>query len=224
MRHKIYMEKLVALICHPLLWGSGVGAVFVWVAVMFMHNYNPLPSDEEMIAYFFEHKKELGRLVKYYREYDYSPPERPFYTAKWERLKNKAGVGGVDPIGLWYQNPYTVESAKYINALNRAPLSKRITPEQRFPSRKYGGLSISLKDNRYHRSAFAMQKEFYFIPVVPKVSDGMLWFPVGLDGKLKEGYRALPSLNAIPEHWEVGDCVYRQIEPHWFIRMCHLAL
>lgn len=94
MRYKAYVEKFVVVVRRPLLWAPGVGAFFVWAAVLFIQSYNPLPSDEEMIAYFFEHKKELGRLVKYYREYDYSPPERPFYTAKWERLKDKAGVGG----------------------------------------------------------------------------------------------------------------------------------
>ncbi|MFB8828251.1 hypothetical protein ACE0DR_00350 [Azotobacter sp. CWF10] len=108
-------------------------------------------------------------------------------------------------------------------ALLKMPLSSRLTVEQKYPQRIYGGLSISLENEKYHNWVFGMQKEFYHIPVSPRVSEDFLWFPLDLKGSSK-GYRILKSLDGVPDQWEDGECLYRKVERHWFIRMCRLLI
>ena len=79
-------------------------------------------------------------------------------------------------------------------------------------------------------------KEYVFFPEVPRIENSMLLEPVDIVGKgfpgstfhKKEGvatkqdmYRVFPSLNHLPNNWKGFECVYRQIEAQWFIRMCN---
>jgi hypothetical protein len=80
-------------------------------------------------------------------------------------------------------------------------------------------------------------KEFVHMPEAPRVENGWLLNPPGVvspkifsDAQYYEKEnvyirqtrrRVLPTLNKRPENWEVYECVYRQLEPQWFLRMCN---
>ncbi len=66
-----------------------------------------------------------------------------------------------------------------------------------------------------------VSKEYLYIPASPKIEDALLQYPVTSTGNpTKKSDRVMSSLNAYPFIWKTGECVYRQIEPHWFIKMC----
>ena len=96
-----------------------------------------------------------------------------------------------------------------------------------------------MDDSSYRRNTLlfgVIWKDYYFFPEVPRVENGVLLGPLSIVGKglrgsrfhEKEGVattqdrdRVLPSLNSFPPDWKDFECVYRQIEPQWFIRMCN---
>jgi hypothetical protein len=85
---------------------------------------------------------------------------------------------------------------------------------------KYGGLAITLKDHRYVTAS--LSKTLLNFPEIPRIKDGVLIGP-GVDEKKQIDHpmfsRVLPSLNDyLPKK---GYCVLRQIEPQWFIDVCH---
>lgn len=98
--------------------------------------------------------------------------------------------------------------------------------------------------SRYYRNTLifgVIWKDYYFFPKTPRVENGELLGPLSIvTGKFpgaelhgykfheKEGVatvqdkdRVLLSLNRLPSHWKGFECVYRQIEPQWFLRLCN---
>jgi hypothetical protein len=41
---------------------------------------------------------------------------------------------------------------------------------------------------------------------------------------VKEKARIFSTLDTYPPNWIKGECVYRQFETHWFIRLCAAAV
>lgn len=199
-------------------------ATFAWRQI----SINPLPNDEEMIAHFKAHRAELEAVVESYREYTAPQDDPGRYwgdTPEAQALLNGAGIRYVNNVGaLWFPDPYSGETAKQAQVL-RKNMGKRVF--DLYP--KYSSLYVSPADQRYYRKSlryltdFAIWKDFYHIPEVPKIENGKLWYPVDVDGKLKSGRRIFTSLNDYPPEWKRGECVFRQLEAHWFIQMCRAA-
>lgn len=200
------------------------------VGFLYWAHYNPLLTDEEMIAHFNAHRADLEALVTSYREYN-----KPTYSnvPNWHKLPEtmalmeKAGVTRVKKLGpAWHPDPYSVEAAKkFIQDIKTGSL----------PSlRPYRTVGFWLQDPRRENDlafvlgSFGFQvifKDLVHIPVIPRIEKGMLWF--GIDpykGILDEGRRIFPTLNEYPPGWKKGECVLRQIAPQWFIRLCIAAV
>ena len=80
-------------------------------------------------------------------------------------------------------------------------------------------------------------KDYHFFPEAPRIENGILLGALqtagsGAHGAVfheKEGVatvhqftaRVLPTLNRLPRKWQDYECVYRRIEPQWFIGMCN---
>jgi hypothetical protein len=199
-----------------LLLGS---IVFYWFPM-------GLPSDGEMIAHFRAHRDEFEEVVRRYRNY---PTVRNSSHSKWmeegdtKALMDKAGIKYVDGGGhhVWLPNPYTLETAKKVDAIVRDPENKTFAIFD-----KYGALRIKLSpEERYFARnpprMVVVRKDYYHIPELPRIEDGWLLGPVNREGKHFFRTRVVASTNWFPLTWEwPSDCVLRPIEPHWFLRLC----
>lgn len=219
--------------------------------------WNPLPSDEEMIAHFQAHRADFEEIVRRYREY---PAKHGLKSTPWDWYKEgdttelliRAGIDRVKNGGdIWLPNPYSVETAIKIDRLF-ANYMKDIAP---FPfSDTHGDLVLepapqprTSRFNRFSQANFAygsISKSYYFFPEVPRIENGILQGPLKTDSGTmpgavfheKEGvwtwqfhYRVLSTLNRFPLCWQRRNAsyeynlypyrVYRQIEPHWFLKM-----
>ena len=228
------------------LWLPIIGALFYYSLWIF----NPLPSDEEMIENFKAHRADFVEAVRRYREYPRSPDKDSslwFKEGDTLELFKRAGIDSIDARGSWFPNPYSVETAIrhhrdilsgsiHINIINK---------------HKYGELRIQPATTpridhpdqgdyrKYYRNTLlfgVIWKDYYFFPEVPYIQDGILFGPINIVGKgflgsqfhpvkgvstIQSEARVLPSLNHLPSNWKGFECVYRQIEPQWFIRMCN---
>lgn len=65
-----------------------------------------------------------------------------------------------------------------------------------------------------------ISKAYFHIPAIPKVLPGKL-LTQGTGDSKQYFDRHMDSLDRYPENWRRGECVYRQIETHWFLRLCN---
>lgn len=179
---------------------------------------NLLPKDEELIAHFQAHRGEFEELVKRYREYE---PEQVGMHHLWKeqgdtpQLLKRAGVRWFSTArGYWFPDPYSQEDYE---ARRKALLEKY----QDMFEIKYGGIHITLEDSRYFTPSFS--KTLLHFSEAPHIKQGVLIYPGGDEQKQLENRYSNnvvhASLNdAIPE---TGYCALRQLEPQWFIDVCH---
>lgn len=197
--------------------------IVVVIAVgMFVAEYGPapfrvLPSDEEMIAHFHRHRADFERLIQIYRE-DPSLPNRfgmvSQPTPEMETITKRINVNW--PTSDWTvwlpPDPYSEEARRVTKALQ---LDRKIHRGD-VEGRKFSGVRIGyahLPVRRFDKNMPEVFKGYYYTPFAPQIENGMLKKPVG-------GEWSYPSLNTYPSRLITGDCVYRQFEPQWFIRMC----
>ena len=195
--------------------------ICVWASRSFF--INPLPSDEEFIAHFQKHRADIEELVRRYRQYE-PPPRQPHHLwasqGDTPEILSRAGISTVGYVSpTWLPNPYSLETAKYLDADARSGKGYAL-------AHKYGTIRIRYRDPRYERVLLRYMndgwKDLWFIPEVPRIQNGWLIVPPNANGVFPQGYRVLLSLNDFPPDWRKGDCVLRQIEPQWFIRMCRV--
>ena len=164
-------------------------------------------------------------------------------------LFRRAGIDEVESLAwqVWLPNPYSVQSALEVKRIveqndQRFP---GLTLWQRYGALKLSPATTPLiehprqQDHRRHwRTTLrygCVWKTYYFFPEEPRVEDGTLFWSAQTtylgdpNGQYyeKEGVtifniknRVLSSLNRFPDNWQQFDCVYRRIEPQWFIAMC----
>ncbi|MDE2599471.1 MAG: hypothetical protein KGL40_07595 [Rhodocyclaceae bacterium] len=222
--HGVMKARLI-----PAFVIAGAFAVSLGATYYFFWIWNPMISDEEMIADFQAHRADFEELVKRYREYPRSPDKD---TSLWFKdgdtleVYKRAGIGYIDYSALhpWLPNPYSVETGRLVDRLVKTAKSFDLFF-------KYGMLQLTpeakpiawLRDrHRLNTLVYAVVwKDYYFVPEVPKVEYGELLGPADSRGEYSFRARVLPSLNHFPSHWKDFECVYRQIEPQWFIRMCN---
>ncbi|MDZ4262556.1 MAG: hypothetical protein U1B30_09530 [Pseudomonadota bacterium] len=195
---------------------------------------NPLPSDEELIGNFQRHRADLETLIKAY----YSAPEPlPGQSrVQWDdslevqAIKQRAGVERVhQTMGYWPPEPYSVEWAK-----KKMQLIKANTRETDTAIRTMEALQVDMLDSRYSQrplrypADYHIWKSLLYIPALAQTHDSKLWPPVSARPRTFGRYeddaaRMLPNLTNYPQNWKKGECVYRQLDTHWFIRMCRAA-
>jgi hypothetical protein len=210
---------------------------------------NPLPRDEKMIAHFQTHRDEFEALVKNYQRYIPTVEKPVFENRENKMLMKKAAISRLRSAGAtWFPNPYSMEAAKQFEALSKQagikvlqfvhPYKSIGFDMEEYPLGKsnrnvllfWTGAELifehmsEIRGNNFLLLIFAfthgVSKEYLYIPEITKIEDGRLWYPITTSGNLKWSYRVFSSLNSYPPDWKVGECVYRQFESHWFIRMC----
>ncbi|MEJ2426216.1 MAG: hypothetical protein P8101_17500, partial [Candidatus Thiodiazotropha sp.] len=194
------------------------------VGYYFLVLRNPLPSDEEMIRTFQEHRSDIEELVRRYQVV--SPDPKIDHSTAWykdpdtRKLMKRVGLDSISfsSYGPWLPSPYSIETAKYTMELSRNAKDYDLFI-------KRGGLIVKLLPRLHFRSYnlkyFHIWKDFYFIPEIPRIENGKLLWPVDENGKYTVRRRVLSSLDDFPDNWKAYECVYKQIEPHWFLSMCN---
>jgi hypothetical protein len=184
---------------------------------------NPLPGDEDMIAHFQTHRSDIEELVRRYRNYSTDPKVDHslwFKEGNTQEIMRRASVdritqGSITP---WLPNPYSIETAKTITEEIKNGKGHVLFNKQ-------GALIMSFAPRQYYRASHLryvnIWKNFYFIPEPPRIEDGELLWPFNDDGDYFARRRTLPSLDHFPKNWKDYECVYRQIETHWFLSMCN---
>ncbi|MGH8603269.1 MAG: hypothetical protein ACREXR_11010 [Gammaproteobacteria bacterium] len=208
-------------------------AFSIWVLFF----VNPLPSDEELITHFQEHRQDIETLIQTY----YIAPEplpgqsRVQWDASSEvqAIKLRAGVGRIHQTkGYWTPDPYSFEWAD-----KKKQLIDANTRESATALRNMEALQVDMHDSRYFQRSFRYPLDYYiwksllYIPAVARTHDSKLWPGVSwntLAPQTPEQYeksadRLLPDLTNYPQDWKKGECVYRKLDTHWFIRMCRAA-
>ena len=207
----------------PTLWPHGLGDLgrqrLAAAAQSSRAPVRELPSDAEMIAHFQAHRAEFEKLVALYQKHgrhgnlQRGQPEYQEYTALLKRtdLSHLSWDGEI-----WLSDPYAMETA------NRAKTKDRF--------HAYAQHGVMLRVDRLiasPRVRALVWKDYFYVPVVPRVEHGELWWPADDKGKIYRKARVLRSLDDYPPEWvrtppkvDVGGCVYRRIEPQWFLRLC----
>lgn len=200
------------------------GLWYWWVYI-----YNPLISDEEMIAHFNEHREEFRELVRRYRYFEVMPG-MDASTGWLEESDTKELMDSISVYGVtylmssWPPDPYSEDRMERQSALRK---------ELGFSgyNRRYGLLKLRFLSgtrsrNRARENTFAygvIWKDFVFFPEPPWVEGGWMYFPKthpGDRGK-KRVNKVFQSLDVIPKDWRPYSCVYRRLEERWFLRMCN---
>jgi hypothetical protein len=203
---------LVLLVSSPVLL-----FLYVYFVPDFHYLFTSLPSDEEMIANFSQHRSDFERLAQIYRE-DLSVPTNnvgeleptPEIKAIMDRIKVTAVAG--DNV-LWMPpDPYSTDPA-FLR--EKAKLEARwYGPD----TRKFSGVFFSYSHERVIRLYYGddVVKGYYYVPFVPEIWDGRLWVPAHLmEG---QGFCA-ENLNTYPRGFGPANSAYRLIQPHWYILM-----
>ncbi|AFM24975.1 hypothetical protein [Desulfomonile tiedjei] len=185
--------------------------------------FRPLPSDEEMIANFQDHRTEFERLVWIYQQDSRVPVEfnSLIPTPEINTIMRRVNVSSVSADGYQWipPDPYSRD----------IDIIKRKSPKcfQRggylhydAQSRKLSGVLLGYTyGKKITIEGNLISKKYYYIPFVPKVTNRNLSFPT----TPMAGYnRITESLNNYPQEFGQYDCLYKQIEPHWFIVMCRI--
>jgi hypothetical protein len=209
------------------LWLPGIALALFY----YFWLWSPMPSDEEMIANFTAHREDFVEVVRRYRDYP-RPPDKD--TSFWFKegdtlaLYKLAGIERVDySTPVWLPNPYSLETNKKVAEERKKSKGFEL-------SHKYGALEITPvrtpriidtnQSNRYRWVGLTygvIWKDYYFFPEAPRIEHGLLLGPVNHQGDYSFRSRVLPSLNRLPFPWRDFECVYRQIEPQWFLRICN---
>jgi hypothetical protein len=150
----------------------------------------------------------------------------------WENLSDnkslmaKARVRRVIAGGAaWPPNPYSKEAVKqFEDALlaGKIPninLYSNIVVELFDEDKPERLAAVVLTSSGLH----VIFKRLVFMPGDVHIEEGQLWFPAHPFFGVIFKERLLPSLNTYPPNWNKSQCVYRQIEAHWFIAMCTAA-
>ena len=215
-----YSELLIATRANSI---KIVALVLITVAYYVAMVRNPLPSDEKMIAQFQNHRSDIEELIKRYRGY---PSGTEIDHSRWfregdaQKLLLKAGVDRISFSALqpWLPNPYTIKTAEKISREAKDAKSYALFY-------KYGALRISLLPRSNYRSwhlRYAhIWKDLYYIPEVPRIENNEILWPFDTKGKYSSRSRVLETLDDFPGGWKAFECVYREIEKNWLLRLCN---
>jgi len=175
--------------------------------------FRSIPSDEEMIDNFHENRADFEKLVQIYRE-DLSVPSDKMgcllptssLQTMMMRIKVRSGCGDGE---VWMPpNPYSLEP----DLLKSTAVQKARGGTQ---ARKFSGVMFDYSHSKVKTMRYlgSVHRGYYYTPFVPRIEGGVMRKPSGT-----ERMYAIPNSYPPIEYW--GECVYRQIEGHWFISFC----
>jgi hypothetical protein len=245
-RDPLWMKIAFHLVILGLILCLGTMFVFPMIVVSdlpigdIMAAFRFLPSDEAMIENFHKHRKDFDRLMQIYcaslTYFGVLEPTEP----EIKELMDRIGVQymGSDhviwscPDGNGRRDQYTFSRKSRLapQKLAAANMDVKLYPDKnhRSFSTKFKACSDWCKGKSngiifYQRHGPVLRlktrtrvaKQYYYIPGIPKTENSVLTGP----GAFRKG-PLCRTLNTYPSDFMCHDCVaYREIEPHWFIRL-----
>lgn len=208
-------------------WRVPIISILLISGLLYWWHYNPLPSDEEMIAHFHEHRTEIEDLVKRYRVCVTKVGTSCEGLPENQALMDKARVKRITDIApQWPPNPYSKEASKQFSDSLLAGKIPSLNP--------YSSISVELLDEDDPERHFAtvltangrflIFKRLIFIPEIVRIEGEILWLPAHPFFGVTEKMRIFQTLDEYPSNWIKGECVYRQFETHWFVHLCAAAV
>jgi len=190
-----------------------------------------LPRDQEMISHFKANRSKFDELVRLYQTDTRRVWRKekgnlqPFETDEYRRLLKEVGVDGLGSDDfVWLANPYNKD------AMSKA---KELNP---FSAFAHHGIFFNANRNKHRKLSPRLRamvwKAYFYVPVPPRVDGGRLWWPISpVDGEPTRSAPVFSSLDEFPAHWlntksgkPPWECVYRQVESQWFLKMCAYAV
>jgi len=185
-----------------------------------------LPSDESMIKHFHKHREDFEKMVKIFR-YDFSVPfDAPSQclipSPEVQSIMERSGIDALCADSDYWIPPDPYEKNARFNTKETSYRENRAIEfifERGYLRRMDGNFTL-------------VRKYYLYIPVIPitiderrtfKLSDGKEVYADGLLKRPIEIHFLYKSLSDYPSIFMPGECVYRRIEPQWFIGMCHLG-
>jgi hypothetical protein len=199
-------------------WTSiSLASLSLALAAWYVFVSQTLPSDEEMIAHFGNHRKEFEEVVQVYRMFAAaSKPEKPM--PRWddaESVQKLMRAAKIDHIAtgrhVWFPNSYEVDSHQKVRELVAQGGLEALNP--------YFSLLIFISGKEYfHYSPLFGEyyKAYYHIPQPTRKRDGKLLSPT----HNAEWERISESTDVYPWVGEPGRCVLRSIAVHWYVAVC----
>ena len=180
-----------------------------------------------MIAHFQGNRAQIEELTNSFRRFEPTDEVR-IWSEIPENIEKMeaAGIKRIKSLGpMWFPDPYSVEGAKQF--------FEKIERERGIKGYMYQSIGVELVNDERPRTSFAhvlvssgvqtIFKELIYYPEVPKIENGKLWWPVSRSGETW-GVRIFSTLNDYPPDWKRGECVFREIDTHWFLVMCTAAI
>ncbi|PPC91964.1 MAG: hypothetical protein CTY34_01620 [Methylobacter sp.] len=196
-------------------------ALLIALIIVWAH-HNPFSTDEEMIAYFQAHRGEIETLVKSYREYTRNLDEEDIWREipSNKLLMDKIGIIDIyEKSPVWFPNPYSKEAEHQFNSDIEA---KKFLQSDLRP---YSTIGVDTDPNRIalvllSSGVHYISKNIEYFPEEPLIVENNILWPVRSDGLVHTMSRLVPNLNSYPDDWKRLECVYRQIDTHWYLSMC----
>jgi hypothetical protein len=178
---------------------------------------DPLVSDEMMIENFKNNRAAFQELVASY----YKDGQRAIVWRDMPRVIELKQITGVEQIingpSHWLENPYSPEAAEKLEKM----LDEKLWDQ--LHERKSLIIKMPVADGYGEYPLYSVNKwkDYFYFPVDPMIENNRLVRPRKLNGPAKfQGDEVFDSLNSFPRG--ENDCALRKIEPHWFIRRCHI--
>jgi hypothetical protein len=186
-------------------------------ALGFIARSDSLVSDEKMIENFKNNRAAFQELVASY----YKDGQKQIIWRATPRVIELKRITGVEDIadgpGYWFENPYSPEAAEKVKKMHDEKLWAQ------FKDRKSLIITMPVADGygKYPLYTVNKWKGYFYYPVDPMIERNRLVLPRRINGPAKfQGDEVLDSLNSFPRG--KNGCALRKIEPHWFIRRCHI--
>lgn len=188
-----------------------------------VETFQPLVSDERMIAHFQAHQAEMEKLAAIVGNQQDTKPEGGL-KADFEQMRNKVGIRWIDTGPSWPIEPYSVEATRKEKACRAIQDADRTHKTGGICRPKINGVIMRPAFGRDNVAAFCSRRTsilsksyFYYPGVPPRIVDGKFQYGVDVDGGPVFHTTALvPDTN----HVRQDICRQRQIAPNWFISVC----
>ncbi|AFM26642.1 hypothetical protein [Desulfomonile tiedjei] len=216
-RWKKFLRALavIFLITIPIIIVGAAALLFVYE--FGLGPFRCLPSDETLIRHFQKHRADFELLVQIYREdpdlpNNFGMVSKP--TPEISAIMNRINVRDLrSDWTIWLPpDPYSEEAKSETKARKLIQKVHRGEAE----GRRFSGVSMTYDHGpvrRFDKYLSEVFKGYYYTPFPPRVENGLLKKPDGAEP-------VFHHLNTYPPRLILGDCVYRQFAPQWFIKLC----
>jgi len=193
--------------------------VFAAIVLVSASMFRPLPSDQEMIDFFYQHRSDFEYVVQEFRQF--SPKQHKYGgISKWddgEAVKNAKQRAAIQDVAtghhMWVPDPYNRSQIEMVR--NKVMISG----EGWYGLHPYVSLIISPIGSKFtFRSLLVGEyyKAYYHIPQPIRIREGLLIPPEGGAG------RELISKSTDISPWigKQGRCYVRAVTDHWYLAVC----